>query len=73
MGDNEKIQGLEDVWQIHQAMVPNRDHNVAPDHIANLEPTDKCTGQWLMASIRKNGQFTVTNGRTGFSKTYRAH
>ena len=27
------IPGLEDVWQVHQAMGPNRDHNVKPEQI----------------------------------------
>ena len=66
-----KIQGLEDVWQLHQAMGPNRDHNVKPEQIANLEaPPDQ--GHWLMASVSRDGKITLTNERTGFSKTYTA-
>jgi competence protein ComEC len=67
-----KIQGLEDVWQIHQAMGPNHDHNVNPERIANLEPTDQCKGLSLRASVSKDGKFTLTNSRNGFSKTYAA-
>jgi hypothetical protein len=29
-----KIPGLEDVWQLHQAMGPNRDHNVMPAQVS---------------------------------------
>ena len=65
-----KIQGLEDVWQLHQAMGPAHDHNVKAEQIANLEPTDQCKGQWMKASVAKDGKFTITNGRNGFSKTY---
>lgn len=68
----QKIQGLEDVWQIHQAMGPNHDHNVAADHIANMEPTAECIGHFLMASIAKDGSFTVSNERTGTIKSYRS-
>ena len=68
-----KSPGLEDTWQIHKAMGPNRDHNVEESHIANLEASDQCKGQWLKASIARDGKFTVTNGRNGFSKTYTAH
>ncbi len=64
-----KIQGLEDIWQVHQAIGPNRDHNVKPEQIANLEgPPDE--GRGLMASISPEGKITVTNERTGFSKSY---
>ena len=67
-----KIQGLEDIWQIHRAMGPNHDHNVAENQIANLEPTAECMGHGLKASIAKDGKFTITNERTGFSKSYTA-
>jgi hypothetical protein len=67
-----KIQGLEDVWQIHSAMGPNHDHNVSAERIANLEPTDRCKGMSIRASVSKDGQFTVTNSRNQFSKTYTA-
>ena len=66
-----KIQGLEDVWQVHQAMGPNRDHNVKPDQIANLEAPPH-QSHWLMAAVSRDGKITITNERTGFSKTYTA-
>ena len=69
----QKIQGLEDIWQIHRAMGPNHDHNVKDDLIANLTPTDACQGHYIKASIEANGKFTVTNARNGVSKTYMAH
>ena len=71
-----KIQGLEDVWQMHRAIGPDRDHNVAPEQIANLEPSPLSLPPLplhrLMASVSSDGKFTLTNERTGFSKTYHA-
>jgi beta-lactamase superfamily II metal-dependent hydrolase len=67
-----KISGLEDVWQLHRAMGPNHDHNVDPERIANLEPTEECKGHGLMASVSSDGKVTLTNQRSGFSKTYTA-
>jgi hypothetical protein len=38
--------------------------------IANLVDTADCKGNWIKASIARDGTFTVTNGRNGFSKSY---
>jgi competence protein ComEC len=65
-----KIQGLEGIWQGHQALGSDSAHNTHPDMIANLEPTADCKGHWLTASVAGDGKFTVTNSRTGFSKIY---
>jgi competence protein ComEC len=67
-----KIKGLEGVWQIHQALASDAAHNVDAKMIANLEETAQCQGHWLKASVEANGSFTLTNSRTGFSKTYSA-
>ena len=40
--------------------------------IANLEDTADCQGHWIKASVDRDGAYTVTNSRNGFSKTYRA-
>jgi hypothetical protein len=63
-----KSPGLEDVWQQH-ASVAGKTLNAPDDFIANLE--EKCEAKWLKLSAQSNGTFTVTNGRNGFSKTYR--
>jgi competence protein ComEC len=65
-----KIQGLEDIWQMHRAMGPDHDFNVPDDRIANLEPTEECKGFSLKASIAEDGKFKLTNERMGFSKSY---
>jgi competence protein ComEC len=63
--------GIEGVWQGHLSLF-DREHNTAPDMIANLEDTDQCQGHWLKASVKRDGTVTLTNGRNLFSKTYRA-
>jgi hypothetical protein len=68
----QKIQGLEAVWQSHLALATDKDHNTDEKRIANLEATADCKGNWLKASISKDGKFTLTNGRNGYSETYTA-
>ena len=65
-----KVQGLQAVWQSHLALATDKDHNTDEKRIANLEPTDQCKGNWLKASISRDGKFTLTNGRNGYSETY---
>src|SRR3984957_5552802 len=65
-----KIPGLEDVWQVHQAMGPKHDHNVKVEQIANLGPGGSDAGHGLMASVGGDGKFTIINSRTSVSKTY---
>jgi beta-lactamase superfamily II metal-dependent hydrolase len=68
-----QIPGIEGVWQGHLALLDKDPaHNTAADMIANMEETSDCKGHWIKASVQPNGQFTVTNGRNGFSRTYTA-
>jgi len=67
-----QIQGLQGVWQSHLALATDSQHNTDERQIANLEPTDQCKGNWLKASISRDGKVTVTNGRNGYSQTYAA-
>ena len=60
--------GLEDIWQLHQSLNAGKDANPPDDFIANLEPTDSF--KWIRISVAKDGTFTVTNTRNGFSKRY---
>jgi competence protein ComEC len=65
--------GVEGVWQSHLSLLdPDPRHNTAENMIANLEDTPDCKGNWIKASITRDGKFTVTNGRNLFSKTYPA-
>jgi competence protein ComEC len=66
-----KTPGIEGVWQGHLSLF-DRDHDTAPEMIANLEDTDQCQGHWLKASVSRDGSFTMTNGRNGFNQSYKA-
>lgn len=60
--------GLEDLWQLHYAAESDKDHNVAEDRIANVK--ENCEGKYIKVTADADGAFTVTNARTGVSKTY---
>jgi beta-lactamase superfamily II metal-dependent hydrolase len=63
--------GLVDLWQVHKALVPEGAPNTDDEKIANLEATDDGDkGNWIRASVKPNGEFTVTNSRNKVSKTY---
>ncbi len=56
------------------AAPPSRQHsdgtNVAEPFIANVGEPD--AGHWLKLSARADGSFSMTNGRTGETRTYPA-
>ena len=60
--------GLLDVWQIHYAMNAAAQANAAEDFIANLE--EKCEGHAIQLTAGRDGAFTITNTRNGYSKRY---
>ena len=61
---------IDDVWQVHASLFAGA-RNVADERIANLTEADD-QAHWLKVAVRSNGKFTVTNGRTGLSKSYTA-
>jgi competence protein ComEC len=67
-----KIPGLEDTWQVHLSLATDAAHNTSEQKVANAEPTAECKGNFLKASVSKDGKFTITNSRNGFSKSYTA-
>ncbi len=67
-----KSPGLRDIWQGHLALGTPKEVNTDEKMIANLEPTAECKGNLLKASVDSKGEFTMTNLRNGFSKTYRS-
>jgi hypothetical protein len=68
-----KTPGVEDVWQLHLSLLDSDPaHNTKPAMSANLGEGAQDQGNWIHASVTRDGTFTVTNGRTGFSKTYKA-
>jgi len=60
--------GIEDLWQLHYAAGSDKDHNVDPDHIANVK--ENCEGKSFKIAADADGSFTLTNTRTGAQKTY---
>ena len=61
--------GLEDLWQLHYAVMSDKDHNVADPFIANTETSDD--GHYIEVMAEPNGTFTVINSRNNFQKTYK--
>ena len=60
--------GVEANYQMHwSANAPN--DNPANEFIANLQ--DSPDGKWIKVSVEQTGTFTVTNARTGESKTFK--
>jgi beta-lactamase superfamily II metal-dependent hydrolase len=57
-----------DVWQLHRSAATGV-VNAGDDRIANL---DESTSAWIKVSARRDGSFTVTNGRTGATTSYAA-
>ena len=64
------VPGLEGLWQIHRAESAGA-HNTEPDMIANLDSKSD-EGNYIKLTALPTGEFTVTNGRNGLSKTYPA-
>jgi beta-lactamase superfamily II metal-dependent hydrolase len=58
--------GIEDVWQLHTSRQRGA-QNFAAEQIANLDET---TAHWIKLSANADGSFSVTNGRTGATKSY---
>ena len=59
---------LEDFWQLHYS-VDAADINMPAPMIANL---DESTAHYLKLTAQRDGSFTITNSRTGQTKSYRA-
>lgn len=62
-----QARGLEDAWQLHRSAASGT-QNFPDDRIANLDESD---AHWIKVSAKDDGSFTVTNGRTGATKSYR--
>jgi len=76
------VETLEDLWQNHYA-VPVGDANRPERFIANLQDFAQTRGDndtgpvvhlgaahWIHVAARRDGSFTVTNSRNGFSRSY---
>jgi hypothetical protein len=62
------VAGADNGWQLHRSRIEGV-QNLPDSQIVNL---DESTGHWIKASASEDGSFTVTNGRTGVTKRYRA-
>jgi hypothetical protein len=62
-------QGI-DLWQLHASQHPEA-QNAPEDFIANLDDKEG-DGNWIKLNASTDGSFTVTNGRTGFARSYTA-
>jgi competence protein ComEC len=60
--------GLQDLWQLHYAVLGGKEHNVADPFIANVVGGDD--GNYIKVSAERNATFTVVNTRNNYSKTY---
>jgi len=65
--------GFQDVWQLHFSENVPKEVNAPEPFIANLDssPTSHAASYFKL-SARKDGSFTMTNQRTGFTKEYPA-
>ncbi len=61
--------GLEALYQLHWSVRGGVEGNAPDEFIANLQ--DSPDGKWIKVSASQDGSFTVTNGRTTASKTFR--
>lgn len=59
---------IEDRWQLQKSVLDEGVHNVADEKIASLTP--QVEPSWIKVVARKDGSFTVTNSRNGFTKSY---
>jgi competence protein ComEC len=65
--------GLEDVWQTHFVVDGGeKDHNAPKEMCASVEGDDPRQVRFIKLSAERDGTFTVSNNRNGFSKRYPA-
>ncbi len=62
--------GIQDIWQLHYSSSAGAELNAPEQFLANMKAQD-CQGSWIKVSARRDGSFTVTNGRNNFAKTYK--
>jgi competence protein ComEC len=63
----ESSPGLEDLWQLHWSHNVGVGHNAPGTFIANIEDNETIAG---VLTAQRDGTFTISNPRNGFSKTY---
>ncbi len=68
-----QVRGLEGLWQSHLALANEKDKNANDEMIANVEASPDCHGHAIVVDASPDGQYTVTNTRNDFAKTYHVH
>jgi len=63
--------GLEGVWQLHRSLNKGA-ANYPEAFIANLEEGPKDGGAWIKVSAQTSGAFSVTNGRTDATTSFKS-
>jgi hypothetical protein len=63
---------ISNVYDEQQTTVPLAPAPLPQGGQAPPPPQHNGQAYWIKVTAQKDGSFTVTNGRTGFSKTYRA-
>jgi competence protein ComEC len=61
--------GLEDVWQLHKT-INYEAENFPDEFVANTAWGATDGAAWLKLNASEDGSFTITNGRTGWKKSY---
>jgi len=61
--------GLEALYQLHWSVRGGTEGNAPDEFLANLQ--DSPDGKWIKVSASQDDSFTVTNGRTGASRTFK--
>jgi len=64
-----KAPGMQDIWQVHQSLLGDVQHNPPADFVANPDGVADAA-HWLQLTAHEDGSFTVTNSRNGFQKAY---
>ncbi len=64
--EHDRVEGM---WQLHKSLTGDSD-NVPDAFIANLEFGEHDAAAWLKLTAYADGSFSVTNGRTGWTKIY---
>jgi competence protein ComEC len=62
---------IEGVWQLHKSLIDGSE-NFPDTFIANLDFGARDQGSWIKLSANDDGSFSITNGRTGWTRRYDA-
>lgn len=65
------VKSLKALYQLHRNVDLTAEQQTPAEFIANNEPTEQCSGQWVLASVAPDGKsYTVQIGPDGKKTTY---